>query len=96
MPTVPDGYALRPFRRSDLIKIARIERAVFPGDAWSVSDFVYLLREIRSAALVAEARSEVVGYMVGQAIDDEGYIVTIAVRPDHQGKDWVGHYSFRW
>lgn len=69
------------------MKVARIERVVFPGDAWSVSDFVDLFRETRSAALVAEAESQVVGYVVGQAVDGEGYIVTIAVHPDHQGKE---------
>lgn len=80
------GAGLRPMAPDDLTAVMRIERELFPGDAWSER----LMRDELSGVpdtryyLVAQDDG-VVGYAGLAVIGEQGDVMTIAVRAGHQG-----------
>ena len=81
-----DAPVLRPMTAEDLAAVMRIERALFPDDAWSER----MMRDELSGVpdsryyLVAQ-QGEVVGYAGLAVVGDQGDVMTIAVRAEHQG-----------
>src|SRR5687767_4655128 len=82
---LPD-YTIRPYTRADLDGIMAIETASFAEDAWPRRDFVDIGRAGEGVFLVMESGEEIAGYCIGVTIEGEGYIASIAVHPQHQGK----------
>lgn len=83
------GTGLRPMTAADLPGVMEIERATFPDDAWSDA----MMRDELSAVpdtrfyLVADdgGPGPLVGYAGLAVIEDQGDVMTIAVRADRQG-----------
>jgi [ribosomal protein S18]-alanine N-acetyltransferase len=74
---------IRPMNINDLDAVLAIEQSVqaFP---WSRAMFSDSL-ESGYLAFVLETDDEIVGYVLGEMLVDEGYIYNIAVRPSQQG-----------
>ena len=71
---------LRPASRADLAALAALERAAF-SDPWSRAQLATALAWPGAIAMVAEDADEIVGYVLGRVIVDEGEILSIATRP---------------
>lgn len=68
----------------DAGRLYEIERACF-SDPWPAHSFVELCDGSRSDCWVAELEGRVVGYWVGQRIDDEAELANLAVAPEARG-----------
>jgi ribosomal-protein-alanine N-acetyltransferase len=73
---------LRRFTPADLQAVLRLERRVFPQDAYGRYEFLNLHRWGKETFLVAERGERLVGYVAGLLQEREGYIASIAVEPD--------------
>jgi ribosomal-protein-alanine N-acetyltransferase len=71
---------LRPASRADLAALAALERVAF-SDPWTRAQLATALEWPGAIALVAEDDEEIVGYVLGRVIVDEGEILSIATRP---------------
>ncbi|MGH7656981.1 MAG: ribosomal protein S18-alanine N-acetyltransferase [Gemmatimonadales bacterium] len=68
----------------DVAALAAIERQCYT-DPWRASAFLDLLGGDDTVGLVAETPAAgIVGYFLARAVLDEGEILNLAVRPDHQ------------
>jgi ribosomal-protein-alanine N-acetyltransferase len=76
--------ALRPIRPNDVAKLANLDRLSF-GDLWryDLGNFMELL-VTTSHAVIAEASGAVVGYAISDTVNGDGYLIRIAVHPDHR------------
>jgi|SRR5579864_637956 len=72
---------IRVFRRRDLRRILEIERAAFPGEAYTSRMFGELHQECGDLFFVAERSGRILGYMVTCANARKAEIVSIAVDP---------------
>lgn len=80
------GPLLRPMTTEDIAAVMSIERALFPEDAWSermMRDELFGVPDTRYYLVALER--EIVGYAGLAVIGDQGDVMTIAVRADHQG-----------
>ena len=75
-----------PFAWWHIADVTRLEDALFPASPWSEGQFWAELASEQRMMLVAKAASDVVGYAGINLSDEEPEIMTIAVRPDHQGQ----------
>lgn len=66
---------------SDLDSIVKIEEMSFENP-WSRTSFEEELKSKSTTFLVAKINNELVGYIIIRYIDDEGYILNIAVHPE--------------
>ena len=71
---------LRPASRGDL---AALERRAF-DDPWSEAQLRTALDWSGALAFVADDRGDVVGYVLGRVIVDEGEILSIALSPERR------------
>ena len=82
-----EGVTIRPAERSDLLDVARIERASF-SQPWPFQAFGQFLGE--SGFLVAVEGDAVLGYVVSDTVSPYGspigHVKDIAVSEDHRGR----------
>ena len=77
---------VRVFRRQDLSRILKIERASFGRDAWPVEAFEECAITSPSLFLVARAGTEIAGYGIACISRGAGEIASIAVLPRYRGR----------
>ncbi|MCC7208856.1 MAG: ribosomal protein S18-alanine N-acetyltransferase [Anaerolineae bacterium] len=77
---------LRPFTPADLQAVLRLEKRVFPLDAYGRYEFLNLYRWGRETFLVAVQGERLVGYVAALLNDSEkeGYIASVAVDPEQR------------
>ncbi len=68
---------------SDLEAVLAIEQASFPRP-WTCGLFLQALANPQTYAFVAASRTEVLGYGVGEFVDDECHVVNLAVPPSRR------------
>ena len=78
--------AVEPMRWWHLPEVADLERALFPGDAWSVEQFWRELSLDTRHYLVAVDDGRVVGYGGVFVLPPDSDVQTLAVRVDRQGR----------
>ncbi|NED54826.1 GNAT family N-acetyltransferase, partial [Micromonospora aurantiaca] len=86
------GAALRPMTEADLPAVHRLERALFPEDAWSEEMLRGELAEqprTRHYVVAEEPDGEIVGYAGLAAAGGQADVQTIGVRADRR-KSGVG------
>jgi ribosomal-protein-alanine N-acetyltransferase len=76
---------IRAPRPDDAGRLYEIEQACF-SDPWPAQSFVELCDGGRPQCRVAELGGRVVGYWVGQRIDDEAELENLAVAPEARGR----------
>ncbi|GAB3211649.1 ribosomal protein S18-alanine N-acetyltransferase [Marinactinospora thermotolerans] len=87
MAGLTTGHRLRSMTEADIAEVMRLERALFPGDAWSEG----MLRDEMTGDgrhyVVAESVAEgrIIGYAGLRAVPPEGDVQTIAVDAAHWG-----------
>ncbi len=88
---LPPGYHLTHASIRDLTALQRLEKICFPKDAWPLPDLIGVLLwpDVVRYKVVYEGR--MVGFGAGQPIDGAGWIVTMAVHPEHRrrGLGWA-------
>ena len=86
---LPDGGStavkIRAPGPDDAGRLFEIEKACF-SDPWPAHSFVELCDGSRSDCWVADVDGRVVGYWVGQRIDDEAELANLAVAPEARGQ----------
>jgi len=89
---------IRPMKHSDLTEVLKLEKALFPIDAWSEELFLAELAEVSISrdVSVAVLDSKIVGYASFRYVGKQGDVNTVAVASDQQGKgigtalmDWL-------
>jgi len=82
---LPTGYSIQPAGWRDLTALRRLEKLCFPKDAWPLFELLGVLvwPEIWRFKAVGKA-GEMVGFVAGQEIDGAGWIITLAVHPEHR------------
>jgi ribosomal-protein-alanine N-acetyltransferase len=89
---------IRPMKHSDLTEVLKLEKALFPIDAWSEELFLAELAEVSISrdVSVADLDSQIVGYASFRYVGKQGDVNTVAVASDQQGKgigtalmDWL-------
>lgn len=85
-PQADGSVIVRAFTPSDLERVARIEDASFPVDAFSESRFWRLHAAYPRQFLVAEASGDIVGYIAGSVAGDCGQIESVAVDRESRGR----------
>jgi [ribosomal protein S18]-alanine N-acetyltransferase len=89
---------IRPMKHSDLTEVLKLEKALFPIDAWSEELFLAELSEVSISrdVSVAVLDSQIVGYASFRYVGKQGDVNTVAVASDQQGKgigtalmDWL-------
>lgn len=89
---------IRPMKHSDLTEVLKLEKALFPIDAWSEELFLAELAEVSISrdVSVAVLDSKIVGYASFRYVGKQGDVNTVAVATDQQGKgigtalmDWL-------
>jgi len=89
---------IRPMKRTDLTEVLRLEKALFPIDAWSEELFLEELAEVSISrdVSVAVLDSQIVGYASLRFVGKQGDVNTVAVASNQQGKgigtalmDWL-------
>jgi ribosomal-protein-alanine N-acetyltransferase len=89
---------IRPMKHSDLAAVLRIEKTLFPIDAWSEELFLGELAEVSISrdVSVAVLDSEIVGYASFRYVGKQGDVNTVAVVSNQQGQgigtalmDWL-------
>ena len=85
-------------KHSDLTEVLKLEKALFPIDAWSEELFLAELSEVSISrdVSVAVLDSQIVGYASFRYVGKQGDVNTVAVASDQQGKgigtalmDWL-------
>ena len=89
---------IRPMKHSDLTEVLKLEKALFPIDAWTEELFLEELAEVSISrdVSVAVLDSQIVGYASFRYVGKQGDVNTVAVASDQQGKgigtalmDWL-------
>jgi len=89
---------IRPMKHTDLTEVLRLEKALFPIDAWSEELFLEELAEVSISrdVSVAVLDSQIVGYASLRFVGKQGDVNTVAVASNQQGKgigtalmDWL-------
>jgi ribosomal-protein-alanine N-acetyltransferase len=89
---------IRPMKHSDLREVLKLEKALFPIDAWTEELFLGELAEVSISRdiSVAVLDSQIVGYASFRYVGKQGDVNTVAVASDQQGKgigtalmDWL-------
>jgi [ribosomal protein S18]-alanine N-acetyltransferase len=89
---------IRPMKHSDLTEVLKLEKTLFPIDAWTEELFLGELAEasISRDVSVAVLDSQIVGYASFRYVGKQGDVNTVAVASDQQGKgigtalmDWL-------
>jgi len=83
--TVPLAeHVVRPVRPNDVSTLVELDNLSF-ADLWryDLGNFMELL-VTRSHSVVAEAAGSVVGYAISDTVDGAGYLIRLAVHPDHR------------
>lgn len=89
---------IRPMKHSDLTEVLKLEKSLFPIDAWSEELFLQELSEVSISrdVSVAVLDSQIVGYASFRYVGREGDVNTVAVAESHQGRgigtalmDWL-------
>ena len=89
---------IRPMKHSDLTEVLKLEKALFPIDAWTEELFLAELSEVSISrdVSVAVLDSQIVGYASFRYVGKQGDVNTVAVASDQQGKgigtalmDWL-------
>ena len=75
--------AVRPATVADATEIARLEAAVF-SSPWSPDAVLSHISSAYGCALVATRRGDVIGYLLGFLLPDEGELLRIAVLPSQR------------
>jgi ribosomal protein S18 acetylase RimI-like enzyme len=77
---------IREYRPTDFEKLYEIDRAAFdPGIAYSHLELQLYLRNRSSRTLIAEEKSDVIGFVIGKSEPRRlGHIITIDVAPHRQ------------
>jgi len=78
--------SIEPFGWWHIPAVTRIELELFPTSPWSEAQFWSELAADHRMLLVAKDDDELVGYAGINIGDVESEIMTIAVRPSHQGQ----------
>ena len=76
-----EAASVRPCQEEDLALIEEILRVCPEAAGWSVAALRAMLREHAPYFLVAAQRTEIVGFICGRKMADEGEILNLAVRP---------------
>lgn len=79
---------IRVAREEDLKEVFALERLCFGSEAFSFDLIAYFFRTLRELFLVVEESGEVVGYAVGRVGGGVGEVLSIAIRPDRQGRGY--------
>jgi len=89
---------IRPMKHTDLTEVLKLEKALFPIDAWSEELFLEELAEVSISrdVSVAVLDSQIVGYASLRFVGKQGDVNTVAVASNQQGKgigtalmDWL-------
>jgi ribosomal-protein-alanine N-acetyltransferase len=89
---------IRPMKHTDLTEVLKLEKALFPIDAWSEELFLEELAEVSISrdVSVAVLDSQIVGYASFRFVGKQGDVNTVAVASNQQGKgigtalmDWL-------
>jgi len=89
---------IRPMKHTDLTEVLKLEKALFPIDAWSEELFLEELAEVSISrdVSVAVLDSQIVGYASLRFVGNQGDVNTVAVASNQQGKgigtalmDWL-------
>jgi ribosomal-protein-alanine N-acetyltransferase len=89
---------IRPMKHSDLREVLKLEKELFPIDAWTEELFLGELAEVSISRdiSVAVLDSQIVGYASFRYVGKQGDVNTVAVASDQQGKgigtalmDWL-------
>jgi len=81
---LPPGYRLVKASLRDLAALQRLEKLCFPKDAWPLPDLLGVLLWPDVVRYKITLEDQMVGFAAGQPIDGAGWIVTLAVHPDHR------------
>lgn len=82
----PTAVSIRPMRRRHLRSVMRIEQQVY-DNPWSTGLYLGELSAPQGRAYnVATRASKVVGYGGMMFVADEAHVTTLAVHPEHQGR----------
>lgn len=88
-----DGLVLRRMQEGDLDQIASLESEIF-SDPWSRNAYQDILGKEHYCALVlavpGDVPEEIVGYLCGMTVLDEGELHRIAVSPARRGEGYGG------
>lgn len=78
-------FALRPYVSSDFDALYTLDRACYPpGIAYSRSMLRWFLKQLGAICLVAEAESEIKGFVLVEADPPLGHIITLDVATEHR------------
>jgi ribosomal-protein-alanine N-acetyltransferase len=89
---------IRPMKHTDLTEVLKLEKSLFPIDAWSEELFLEELAEVSISrdVSVAVLDSQIVGYASFRFVGKQGDVNTVAVASNQQGKgigtalmDWL-------
>lgn len=75
----------RLFTANDFQSVLALEQAVF-SDAWTENMLRAETEKPEFCAVVAEFEGEIIGYIYGTVLFEDGEIEKIAVAPSHRGK----------
>ena len=90
---VGDTFTIRDASILDTVGIWRLERACFPKDAYDIFTLFNLSLAPNVMRLKAVVDNHLVGFIAGEVVrhDRAGWIITIGVSPDCQGRG-IGRY----
>lgn len=84
---LPGGVRLRVMTAADIPAVDKLERKLFPVDAWPLQMFVAELAQADTRYyLVAEWAGQLVGYAGLMCLKPIADVQTIAVVPEHEGQ----------
>lgn len=88
MVSLPPDYQILPATWRDIRDMYRLEKIVFPLDAWPFLDVVVVLTFPNIVRLKAVHLGEFVGFITGERkiFSSLGWIASFAVDPAHQGR----------
>ena len=78
------GVEIREFCLSDALEIARLDKEIFP-DFWTEEMWKSECSRTDFFGFVAKNQDEIVGYICGTALFEEGELPKVAVREDYRG-----------
>jgi [ribosomal protein S18]-alanine N-acetyltransferase len=86
-PLVPEGLAMRPLNRGDLVALDALEQAAY-AFPWSRQHFVDSFQSGYHMQGLLKGR-DLKGYFVAMLSLDEVHLLNIAVHPEDQGKGYA-------